>query len=126
MPPSMRCRKYRRAVRRGGLAGVAVLWVMLWGATNAGAAETAAKDDVIRAIVGISAIIPEDARTAEHFGVLRSGSGVVIDDDGLVLTIGYLMMEAKSAAVTDALGAFFRKQEMHHYADHHAAGHGHQ
>lgn len=104
MPPSMRCRKYRRAVRRGGLAGVAVLWVMLWGATNAGAAETAAKDDVIRAIVGISAIIPEDARTAEHLGVLRSGSGVVIDDDGLVLTIGYLMMEAKSAAVTDAEG----------------------
>ena len=108
MYPSMRYGNYGRTVRRGGLAGATVLvlmlWVVPWGAINAHAAETVAKDDVIQAVVGISAIIPEDARTAEHFGVLRSGSVVVIDDDGLVLTIGYLMMEAERAAVTDVDG----------------------
>ncbi len=111
MYASMGCRDFGKIVRRGGLTGAPVIAVMLavmlavapWGAINALAAEPVA-DDVIRAVVGISAIIPEDARTAEHFGVLRSGNGVVIDDDGLVLTIGYLMMEAERAAVTNAEG----------------------
>ncbi len=97
-------RSFTQTVRRGGLAAAAVLAILLGVPENAGAAEANARDDIIRAIVGISALIPEDARTAEHLGVLRSGNGVVIDDDGLVLTIGYLMMEAERAAVTNADG----------------------
>ena len=49
------------------------------------------------AVVGVHATIPGDARTADILGTTRQGSGVVIDADGLVLTIGYLIMEAISA-----------------------------
>ena len=52
------------------------------------------------AVVGIDVTAVEDARSAETLGRERSGSGVVIGPDGLVLTIGYLMLEADSIQVT--------------------------
>ncbi len=97
-------RDFWKTIRHRSLVAATVLAVVLGVSKNARAAEANAQDDAIRAVVGISALIPEDARTAEHLGVLRSGSGVVIDDDGLVLTIGYLIMEAERAAVTNADG----------------------
>ena len=48
--------------------------------------------------------IPEDAFTAQTLGEQRSGSGVVIRESGLVLTIGYLIMEAESVWLADADG----------------------
>ncbi len=84
-----------------GLAAVAVALAPV----PAKADGKTSSQDVIKAVVGISAMIPEDARTAEHLGTIRSGSGIVIDDDGLVLTIGYLILEATAAAVTDSTGA---------------------
>jgi len=51
------------------------------------------------AVVGVRAVIPADARTAPVLGTLRAGSGVVIDDGGLVLTIGYLILEAIEAEI---------------------------
>jgi S1-C subfamily serine protease len=57
-------------------------------------------DDVLKTIVRIEAQIPGDARTAESLGVERDGLGVVIDSKGLVLTVGYLILEAESATVT--------------------------
>jgi S1-C subfamily serine protease len=60
--------------------------------------------DIFRAVVGITASVPEDARSAVTLGTVRSGSGIVIDDKGLVLTIGYLILEAHAAAVTDGTG----------------------
>ena len=98
------CRAFWKTLRRRGLVAAAVLAVALGVPDSVRAAETNAPHDVIRAVVGISAIIPEDARTAKHLVVLRSGNGVVIDDNGLVLTIGYLMMEAERVAVTNADG----------------------
>ena len=47
------------------------------------------------AVVGIKVTAAEGARTAETLGMQRMGSGVVIGTDGLVLTIGYLMLEAQ-------------------------------
>lgn len=47
----------------------------------------------LRSIVGLSAAVPADAFTASALGTERTGSGVLIDD-GLVLTIGYLITEA--------------------------------
>ena len=41
----------------------------------------------------------EGARSAETLGRERSGTGVVIGPDGLVLTIGYLMLEADTIQV---------------------------
>ena len=39
------------------------------------------------------------ARTSKNLGREREGSGIVIDENGLVLTIGYLMVEAHAAEV---------------------------
>ena len=47
----------------------------------------------LSAVVGLHSIIPPDAFTAETLGVERAGNGVLIDN-GLVLTIGYLITEA--------------------------------
>ncbi len=47
-------------------------------------------------VVLLRAEIPEDAFTAPILGTERAGNGVVIRDDGLVLTIGYLITEAES------------------------------
>jgi len=52
-------------------------------------------DRVLSSIVGLHSIIPGDAFTAETLGTERAGNGVVIDD-GLVLTIGYLITEAEA------------------------------
>jgi S1-C subfamily serine protease len=52
-------------------------------------------DHALASVVGLHSIIPQDAFTAETLGTERAGNGVVIDD-GLVLTIGYLITEAES------------------------------
>jgi S1-C subfamily serine protease len=52
-------------------------------------------DRALSSIVGLHSIVPADAFTAETLGIERAGNGVVIDD-GLVLTIGYLITEAES------------------------------
>src|SRR5262249_23590889 len=54
----------------------------------------------LRSMVMLRAEIPEDAFTAEILGTERFGNGVVIREDGLVLTIGYLIAEAESIWLT--------------------------
>jgi S1-C subfamily serine protease len=57
--------------------------------------------DFIRpSVVAIRTTIPDDAFTADALGTRREGSGVVIRDDGLVLTIGYLITEAEEVWLT--------------------------
>jgi S1-C subfamily serine protease len=51
------------------------------------------------AVVGVQVTAAEGARSAETLGKQRMGSGVVIGADGLILTIGYLMMEAQTIQV---------------------------
>ena len=50
----------------------------------------------LSAVVGVRAIIPPDAFTADTLGTERAGNGVLIRSDGLVLTIGYLVTEAET------------------------------
>src|SRR5262244_3200873 len=52
-------------------------------------------DRALSSVVGLHSIIPPDAYSAETLGTERAGNGVVIED-GLVLTIGYLITEAES------------------------------
>jgi S1-C subfamily serine protease len=52
------------------------------------------------AVVMLRAEIPEDAFTASILGTERIGNGVVIREDGLVLTIGYLITEAETIWLT--------------------------
>jgi len=62
-------------------------------------------DTALRAVVGLHAEVPDDARTAAYLGTERDGHGVLIDDDGLVLTIGYLIAEAERVTLTRADGS---------------------
>jgi S1-C subfamily serine protease len=52
-------------------------------------------DRALASVVGLHSIIPSDAFSAETLGTERAGNGVLIDD-GLVLTIGYLITEAET------------------------------
>src|SRR6266403_1911690 len=52
-------------------------------------------DRVLSSVIGLHSIIPADAFSADTLGTERAGNGVVIDD-GLVLTIGYLITEAEA------------------------------
>lgn len=56
--------------------------------------------EALKSIVGVRSSIPDDAFTASALGTRREGSGVVIRDDGLVLTIGYLITEADEVWLT--------------------------
>jgi S1-C subfamily serine protease len=57
------------------------------------------------AVVLLRAEIPEQAFTAGVLGTERIGNGIVIRDDGLVLTIGYLITEAETIWLTNNAGA---------------------
>jgi S1-C subfamily serine protease len=59
--------------------------------------------EVLSAVVAVESKVPASARTAPALGTERAGSGVVIDGDGLIVTIGYLILEASEVTVT-ALG----------------------
>jgi serine protease Do len=61
-------------------------------------------DALVSAVVRIKTFINPDGRTVENLGRERDGSGVVIDDSGLVLTIGYLMVEAHAAEIITNAG----------------------
>lgn len=64
----------------------------------------AATDDLLAAIVQVKAQVPADSRTAESLGQERLGNGVVIGPNGLVLTIGYIVLEADRVTLTKANG----------------------
>ena len=49
----------------------------------------------LSAVIGLHTLVPSDAFTAETLGTERAGNGVLIED-GLVLTIGYLITEAQT------------------------------
>ena len=51
-------------------------------------------------VVSLRSLVPDTAFTASTLGTLREGSGVVIDDNGLVVTIGYLITEAEEVWLT--------------------------
>jgi S1-C subfamily serine protease len=61
-------------------------------------------DPILRSIVTVRSSIPEDAFTAKALGTQREGSGVVIRENGLVLTIGYLITEADEVWLTSSDG----------------------
>jgi S1-C subfamily serine protease len=61
-------------------------------------------DQLLKAIVKVKSTIPNEARTAGVLGTAREGNGVLIDADGHILTIGYLILEAESIEVVDQEG----------------------
>jgi len=61
-------------------------------------------DQALQSIVTVRSTIPKDGFTASILGTERAGSGVVIRESGLVLTIGYLITEAENIWLTSADG----------------------
>src|SRR5439155_1764937 len=61
-------------------------------------------DAALDSVVQLRAEIPEDAFTAPILGTERAGNGIVIREDGLVLTIGYLITEASTIWLTTNQG----------------------
>ncbi len=90
-----------------GLSSVFALICLLWAAAVQSASQAPPPaqqtiDALTRAnaaVVGIRVNAAEDAPSIETLGRQRSGSGVVIGNDGLVLTIGYLMLEAENIQI---------------------------
>ena len=62
-------------------------------------------ESVLGAVYLLRSRVPEDGFTAKSLGTERAGHAVLIDDRGLLLTIGYLIVEAESVWLIDADGA---------------------
>ncbi len=87
------------------------LFTALLGSVAASAAETPRVDDsspdpgaFFAAIVTVQARALPGARSAATLGTAREGTGVVIGKAGLVLTIGYLIVEADDVKIIDDEG----------------------
>jgi S1-C subfamily serine protease len=61
-------------------------------------------DRALSAVVTLRARIPDDAFTAGTIGTERIGNAVLIRDNGLLLTIGYLITEAEEIWLTTSAG----------------------
>jgi S1-C subfamily serine protease len=88
----------RPHTRAAAVLGVSMLPILSIPVASAQPAST--MDDLASAVVHIKAHINPDGRTVQSLGLEREGSGIVISSDGLVLTIGYLMVEAHVVEVT--------------------------
>jgi len=82
----------------------AVLAAAFIALVSASAASAQSVESLVSAVVKINTHINPDGRTVQSLGHEREGSGIVIDSAGLVLTIGYLMVEAYAAEVVDNNG----------------------
>ncbi|MET4699289.1 S1-C subfamily serine protease [Constrictibacter sp. MBR-5] len=78
---------------------VLLLGLMAFGAGAPGAAAQLTPERILPAVVGVEAETVADARSAATLGTTRQASGVVIDGAGLVLTIGFAVMEAERVSV---------------------------
>src|SRR5580704_5916106 len=78
--------------------------VVAFGSAPAQAGEGLSLDELLSGVVQIKTFINPDGYTRETLGREREGTGIVIDNAGLVLTIGYLMVEAHAAEITTNSG----------------------
>ena len=81
---------------------IATLLALL--SASAAKAQPASIEELVSAVVRINTHIMPDGRTVQGLGREREGSGILIDANGLILTIGYLMVEAYAAEVVDNNG----------------------
>ena len=84
------------------MGAIATLAMAITGST--GLAQSTRIEELVSAVVRIKTHVNPEGRTVEGLGREREGSGILIDNDGLVLTIGYLMVEAYAAEVVDNSG----------------------
>lgn len=68
------------------------------------AADGPTVESVLGAVVSLQSDVPPDARTAAFLGRQRRGNGIVIDSDGLIATIGHVVLEANEVTIGIADG----------------------
>src|SRR5688572_17636746 len=79
-----------------------------WRAAYTPLAAEALPAEAADAVVKLSIKAVENARTADTLGAEREGTGIVIDAKrGLILTIGYLVLEAASILVMTRDGRIY-------------------
>ncbi len=61
-------------------------------------------EKLFAAIVKVNVRATPDARSSASLGAEREGTGIVVGDKGLILTIGYLIVEAEDVTVVDSKG----------------------
>src|SRR4051812_47234041 len=83
-----------------------VVLIALFAASASAAAQErrTTLDELIAAVVRIKTSINPDGTSVRNLGREREGTGIVIDEGGLVLTIGYLMVEAQTAEIVTGDG----------------------
>ena len=93
-----------RRIASYGLAVALVVASVSLTSVSLAQAQPASVDDLVGAVVRIKTFINPDGRSVSNLGRERDGSGILIDENGLVLTIGYLMVEAHAAEVVTNAG----------------------
>jgi S1-C subfamily serine protease len=101
----------RAAARRLLAASIAltIFCVPAYGASSETGGAAPQRELTIDAlsVVKLRSHAVRDARSAATLGSDREGTGVVIDESGLVLTIGYLITEAENVELSTADGKVF-------------------
>ena len=78
-----------------------------WRAAHLAVPELRADNVPLEGVVKLSIKAVPDARTAENLGAEREGTGMVFGEKGLIVTIGYLILEAGSILVVAGDGRVF-------------------
>lgn len=86
----------RKLFTAGAACAAALAWATAGAQPSALELQSKALSRASDAVLGVRATAVEGARSASTLGRERMGSGVVISADGLVLTIGYLVLEAEN------------------------------
>ena len=106
-------RKLRAGAVRLCLMTVAAAACVVWGVASAaqsgGAAPPTAHGQQEVSVDSLSVVkvrsrAVANARSANSLGQQREGTGVVIDSSGLVITIGYLIIEAENVELSTEIG----------------------
>ncbi len=108
----MRAKKQHRARYAGATSLALMLALGLFAPRHdalAAQSEPATREVTVDAlsVVKVKAQAVKDARSSGTLGPQREGTGVVIDSNGLVLTIGYLIVEADNVQLSTADGKVF-------------------
>src|SRR5260370_10514247 len=97
----IQCRRRSIPVRglRNGLPVALLALACATASTSAARAQSPALAELLSGVVHMKTFINPDGRTTRTLGCEREASAIVIGSNGLILTIGYLMVEAHSAEV---------------------------
>ena len=95
----MRIQTRRQSVWTGGCCSALLVALLALGVAPSAHAQSEALTELLSGVVRMKTFINPDGRTTQNLGREREGSAVVIDSNGLILTIGYLMVEAHSAEI---------------------------